>query len=107
MDTNTIITIISRIIIPVCGAIITYFIVPWIKAKTGNERFSEIMMWVYRAVDAAEQIFPAGDNENKLDFAVKFIQEQAKKRGIELTHHEIRTLIEAAVNILPDTHTAE
>lgn len=107
MDINTIITIISRIIIPVCGAIITYFIIPWIKAKTGNARFNEIMMWVYRAVDAAEQIFPAGDNETKIDFTVKFIQEQAKKRGIDLTQHEIRTLIESAVNLLPDTHTAE
>ena len=107
MDTQTIITIITKIVLPVCGAIITYFIIPWIKAKTGNARFEEIMMWVNRAVDAAEQIFPAGDNETKLDFAIKFIQEQANKRGIELTHHEIRTLVEAAVNLLPDTHTAE
>lgn len=107
MDTNTIITIISRIIIPVCGAIITYFIVPWLKAKTGEEKFRTIMSWVYRAVDAAEQIFPAGDNGSKYGYAVEFIKEQAKKVGIELTDNEIRTLIESAVSMLPKSHETE
>ena len=107
MDTETIITIISRIIIPVCGAIITYFVIPWLKAKIGAEKFNAIMSWVYRAVEAAEQIFPAGDNSSKYEYAVNLIKVQAKKHGVELTDEEIRTLIESAVSVLPDTHVAE
>ncbi len=107
MDHNTIITIISRIIIPVCGAIITYFVIPWIKAKIGDEKFKTIMSWVYRAVEAAEQIFPAGDNSSKYEYAVNLIKVQAKKHGVELTDEEIRTLIESAVSVLPDTHEVE
>lgn len=107
MDTQTIITIITKIVLPVCGAIITYFIIPWIKAKIGDEKFKTIMSWVYRAVEAAEQIFPAGDNSSKYEYAVNLIKAQAKKHGVELTDEEIRTLIESAVSVLPDTHVAE
>lgn len=107
MDTQTIITIITKIVLPVCGAILTYFIIPWIKEKIGAEKFRNISTWVYKAVDAAEQIFPAGDNANKYKYVVDFIQTQAKKHGIELTDEEIRTLIEAAVNILPPSHVTE
>ena len=107
MDTQTIITIITRIVLPVCGAIITYFIVPLIKEKIGAEKYRNIMMWVFKAVDAAEQIFPAGDNGSKYGYAVEFIKEQAKKVGIELTDNEIRTLIESAVSMLPKSHETE
>lgn len=107
MDTSTVITIITKIVIPVCSVIITYFVVPWIKAKIGDEKFKTIMSWVYRAVEAAEQIFPAGDNSSKYEYAVNIIQMQAKKHGLVLTDDEIRTLIESAVSVLPDTHVTE
>ena len=104
MDTSTVITIITKIIIPVCSVIITYFVVPWLKEKIGNEKFHQIDSWAWKIVDAAEQIFPAGDNEAKFEYATKFLQEQAKKHGIELTHEEARALVEAAVSNLPKTH---
>lgn len=105
MDTSTVITIITKIVIPVCSVIITYFVVPWFKEKIGAEKFDRVSAWAWKIVDAAEQIFPAGDNEAKFEYAINFIQAQAKKHGIELTYEEARALIEAAVSNLPKTHT--
>ena len=107
MDTSTVITLITKIIIPLCAALITYFLIPWIQERVGVEKYLTLTHWAWRAVEAAEQIFPAGDNESKFEYAVNFIQQQAKKCGIDLTYDEVRALIESIVSALPKTHETE
>lgn len=107
MNTSTLVTIFAKIIIPLLGAIITYFIVPWLKAKYGNERLDTITNWAFKAVQAAEQIFPIESTSEKYQYASGVIKRQAEKLGIYLTDGEIRTLIESVVNMLPPSHLEE
>ena len=102
-----IVTLISKSIIPLLGAIITYFIVPWLRAKYGKERLDTLTEWSRRAVEAAEKIFPASLNSDKYDYAVAFLVSQAEAHHIKITENEVRTLIESAVSLLPETHKEE
>jgi len=45
-------------LIPVIGAIITGFVVPYIRQRIGTERLSQIQVWLKKAVQAAEVLFP-------------------------------------------------
>lgn len=104
MNIHTLIKIITELILPICGIIITKFIIPWLKAKYSAERIETLESWAWNAVQAAEKIFPAGLNADKYDYAVTYIKDQAARRGIDIDQDEIRTLIEAVVNLLPKTH---
>lgn len=104
MDVHEIIKLLTNVIIPICGILITYFVIPWIRTKIAAERLDTIESWAWNAVQAAEKIFPAGLNADKYDYAVTFIRDQAKKHGIVLDEDEVRTLIESVVNMLPKTH---
>lgn len=104
MDVHEIIKLLTNVIFPICGILITYFVIPWIRAKITAERLDTIESWAWNAVQAAEKIFPAGLNADKYDYAVTFIRDQAKKHGVILDEDEVRTLIESAVNMLPKTH---
>ena len=46
------IDLIIKIIIPILGAIVTYFIIPWIKANTSQKQRDEVYFWVTVAVGA-------------------------------------------------------
>lgn len=46
-------------LLPVFGAIITYFVIPYIKSKVSQTQMEEIIKWVTKAVEAAEVLFDA------------------------------------------------
>lgn len=84
MDFN-ITDLIIRIIIPLLGAIITYYIVPLLKEKN-------IYNQVEIAVKAAEQIFGANTGEQKFEYVKNWIKDKFK-----ITDEELKVIIEAAV----------
>lgn len=51
------IDLIVRIVIPLMGALLTYFLIPYMKEKTTKEQRDEICFWVKVAVNSAEMIF--------------------------------------------------
>ena len=67
------IDLIIKVIIPILGAILTYLIVPFIRAKTTKEQRNEISFWVNVAVSAAEQIYQEkGKGKEKKDYVITF-----------------------------------
>ena len=84
MDFN-ITDLIIRIIIPLLGAIITYYIVPLLKEKN-------LYNQVEIAVKAAEQIFGANTGEQKFEYVKNWIKDKFK-----ITDEELKVIIEAAV----------
>lgn len=76
-------------IICVLAAIVTYRLIPLIKANTTNEQQKQLRAAVKVAVYAAEQIYGAGHGEEKLNDALKWL----KLQGFDVD----RTEIEAAV----------
>lgn len=92
---------ILKIIISIVGLALTYYVVPWLKTKTSNEKLiavesqlKNIKNWVVVAVSAAEQLKNAGKlTIPKKDYVLEFL----KGKGITITDQELDALIEAAV----------
>ena len=85
-------------IIPVLGTILTVYIIPFIKAKIGNENLSKYEYWVNIAVKAAEMIWKeTGHGADKKAYAVEFIDKMFNSKKTVITTEQINALIESAV----------
>ena len=81
-------------ILTVLFALITLYVVPWIKTKLSAEDLNEIMKWVKIAVQAAEMIFKeSGMGEAKKAYVKTFLED----KGIKYDERQINSLIESAV----------
>ncbi len=109
------ITQIVTLVIALCVAIITAFLVPYLKKKYGQEKINDalnqvelIKNYAKIAVNAVEQMFP-GQTEKRLQEATDYFNKQMEKLGITLDEDEVRKAIEAAVlelnKSLKDTNT--
>lgn len=83
-------TPIIQALIGLLAALVTYRLIPWIKARTTSEQQAQIRAAVRIAVFAAEQLFGAGNGEAKLEYAIKWLEDQG--------YHVSRAEIEAAVS---------
>ena len=81
-------------IIAVIAAIITMWVIPWIKAKTTNEQQAGIRATVRTLVFAAEQLYGAGNGEEKL----KYVVEELSRKGIYIDRFEIEAAVKEALN---------
>lgn len=75
-------------------AVCTTFVIPYIKAKIGDEKFAELQKWVKIGVQAAEMIFKeSGMGTVKKEYVIEFL----KQKGYTLDTETISNLIESAV----------
>ena len=92
-------TPIMEAIIALVVAVITAFVIPWLKGKIDADKLEHIKLWVTVAVEAAEQLYNGtGRGEEKKAYVVKFLQE----KGFTLDPDSLDKLIEAAVFNLPE-----
>ena len=87
-------TPIFQAIIALLGALITYWLIPYIKSKASAQQQAYVSVLVRTAVQAAEQLYGAGMGKAKLDYAQQWLNE----RGVKYSRAEI----EAAVRDLSD-----
>ena len=80
-------------IITVLAAIITTYIVPWIKGKLSEQQMTKIQNWVSIAVYAAEKLYGAGNGAEKLAYAESIL----RSKGIELDTDELKALIDSEI----------
>ena len=91
------IEVVAKVIIPLLGAIITYILIPYVRAKTTKEQRDNVYFWVRVAVGAAEQVYKEkGQGRLKKEYVIEFLTSQ----GINITLQELDILIEAAVKEL-------
>ena len=96
VDLTPIISAVLTLII----SLITVFLIPYIKAKTTDEQFKTIKLWVQVAVQAAEMLYAgSGRGEEKKKYVVDFLN----SKGFTLNTEEIDNLIESAVLELKQT----
>jgi len=86
---NINLTPIFEAIILLLAAVITYKVIPWIKAKTTNEQQALLDAVITTLVFAAEQLYGAGRGVEKLEFVIS----ELRDRGFTAD----RVAIEAAV----------
>lgn len=87
----------TEIIIAVIGlivAVLTTFLVPYLKQKLSAEQFNEMQMWVNIGVKAAEMLYAGtGRGEEKKAYVTEFLE----SKGCSLDATSIENMIEAAV----------
>ncbi len=80
-------------VIALIAALITAFVIPWVKRNTTAKDREEFLKWVEIAVAAAEQLFHTTQGKEKKTYVVQFLQEQ----GFTFSEAEIDAAIEGAV----------
>ena len=88
------ITNLIQIIITLIFALISAFLVPYIKNRTDRKELDSIMEWVRIAVEAAEMIYTqSGMGEQKKAYVMEFLI----SRGFSVDFDSLDNLIESAV----------
>ena len=105
MNENIFNTLLS--IIPIIGAVITYFIVPYLKANIDTAKLCQYKEWAALAVKAAELIWrEAGHGEDKKAYVADFLNHMFNTRTTVITDEQIDILIESAVKQMEDASSA-
>ena len=81
-------------IIDLLAALITYKLVPLIKAKTDEKQRALLEAAIQTAVFAAEQLYGAGKGAEKLDYAVAWLHE----RGYDISRADIEAAVYNYIN---------
>lgn len=93
-------TEIVKAVITLILALISAYLVPYIKTKVDAGKFEKIKAWVKVAVEAAEMIYVGtGRGEEKKAYVLEFL----KSKGFTLDMTSIDNLIESAVLELQKT----
>ena len=82
-------TPILQAIIALLGALITYWLIPYIKSKASAQQQAYVSVLVRTAVQAAEQLYGAGMGNAKLDYAQQWLNE----RGVKYSRAEIEAAV--------------
>lgn len=101
---NIDLTPIIQAIIALLAAILTYKVIPWIRARTTSEQQSMMRAAVKTLVFAAEQIYGAGQGAEKLDFVIR----EMEKQGFTADRPEIEAAVAEHLNSVQVLqHTSE
>lgn len=85
------------LLIPAIGAIITGFVIPYLKANISATQMEDIIRWVTKAVQAAEVLFNTPKSgEEKREYVINFIDKMFNSKKEVITKDQIRVLLEAA-----------
>ena len=92
---NIDLTTIINAIIALLAALVTYRLIPWIKAKTTNEQQAYIRALVKAGVYAAEQIYQTdGMGRMKMEYVKDFLQQH----GYDINITEIEAAVSEYIN---------
>ena len=84
--------------IPILGAVITGFLIPYIKAKISATRMAQIAEWTDKVVRAAEVLFDSPKcGGQKREYVINFIDKMFNCKKQVITKDQIRILLEAAL----------
>lgn len=91
------VTTIVNAVIALIAAIISAFVIPWIKSKTTAQQREDLVAWIKIAVAAAEQIYQGTKRgEEKKQYVLDFLT----KNGFSVNEDSVNAAIEAAVKQL-------
>lgn len=89
---------ILKIVVSVCAALITVYVVPYLKTLRQDKRYASLMDMVEVAVKAAEQtIKEPGQGDYKKAEVIAFVSDWMTEHGIKISQEELSQLIECAV----------
>lgn len=98
MQMNDLTFMLLKVVVSICAAMITAYVIPYIKTLKEDARFAGVIDMIELAVRAAEQtIREQGQGKAKKAEVIRFVSDWMAKNGIRITDEELNALIEAAV----------
>lgn len=95
---NEMVSVIVKAVVAVLSVLITSVVIPYIKGKTGENKYNEIKYYIEYAVRCAEQIYTPEQWQEKKAYVKEYIIRKANEFGIDMTEEDINILIEGVVN---------
>lgn len=99
MNVDTV-NILIKGLVSINVALITAFVIPWLKNRIGESKLAEIQKYAEIVVRCAEQIFSPEEWQRKKAYALSYITDKANEIGIEMTEEDLNSLIESTVNYI-------
>lgn len=93
METMINLTPLLEAIIALLAAVITMYLIPWLREKFSAEQLGKARMWVEVGVYAAEKAYGAGNGDGKL----KYVEELLKSKGIRLDTAALMAMVDAEI----------
>jgi hypothetical protein len=91
---NTIdLTPIINAVIAILAAVITIYVLPWVKSNTTAKQREDMLVWVEIAVSAAQQLYHSADGATRLTYALELLEE----KGFDINDVAVKDAVEAAV----------
>ena len=87
------ITAIIECVIALIGALVSAFLIPYLKAQMTQDKRARLSFWLKVAVEAAEQLFGSKTGQQKRDYVIAFLL----SKGLVFDVDEVTALIESEV----------
>lgn len=94
---NDVTFIILKLVVSVCAALVTVYLIPYIKTLREDKRYAQALDIVQTAVKAAEQTCKDDTGEFKKSEVLSFVCQWLKKNGVKIEMSQLDRLIECAV----------
>ena len=86
-------------IISICGALVTAYVIPFIKSKISSTELNKLFEYVKIAVRCAEQIYTVEQWQEKKEYVMNYVMKiMNEKLHINLSYDQIDTIVEGIVN---------
>lgn len=90
-----------QIVVSVAAALITAFLLPWLKEKLGAEKYNQMKNLIKTLVDAAEKKYEDIDNDKLRQTSKKqYVLDYLNSKRIILSEDEFDALLNSAVQEL-------
>ncbi len=94
---NDVTFMILKIVVGVCVALITAYVVPYLNTLRSNMRYAGMLDIISIAVRAAEQQIGSGLGMTKKERVMDFTSDWLARQGVEIKLEQLSELVEAAV----------
>ena len=74
-------------------AVISAFVIPWLRRETAAYDMDDLLAWVDIAVAAAQQLYHHADGNKRLQHALDVLED----KGFDVNDSAVRNAVEAAV----------
>ena len=94
---NDITFTILKVVVSVCSALITVYLIPYIYTLKEDRRYASLVAMVEVAVKAAEQTIGTGQGALKKSEVIDFVSKWMNENGVKITEEQLSQIIESAV----------
>ena len=94
---NDVTFIILKIVVSVCAALITVYVIPYLKTLRQDKRYASLLEMIEVAVRAAEQSLKNETGDFKKSEVVSFVCHWLETNGVKIDMEQLDKLIECAV----------